>query len=229
MYNWTKWIWPGIVVTAFLTVMAVWFSASALEMRLNRAADRQLSQNFPWASVHFHARDAILTGTSPAEADIEAALTKIRGLNGVRTARSEADLLPLVSPYEVAVEKNGAEISVSGTLPSAQAKNEAFLAISQKLPGLALVDNVALGRGAPNQLVAALTYAAHGLGFVSVGKFEIKDEEITMEGTALSAADGRILQNDLKSQLPENFRLAESRIHVNFVRNGENNEVQAPD
>jgi Outer membrane protein and related peptidoglycan-associated (lipo)proteins len=189
MSIWTKWIWPGLVTTAFLTALVVWFETGRVEAELAARAQAALGPTAAWARLDLSGRDLAVTGFAPDEAAQAAALAAVHGVAGLRTVRDLTSLLPVQTPYRLTGEKGEGGITLTGFVPSDEARTKLLDTVSAALPGLELKANVDFARGAPDDLIARAGFAAAQFGHLADGGFEIVDGAITLSGTAVSPED----------------------------------------
>lgn len=199
MRVWTKWIWPGLVTTALLAALIVWFETGRIEADLTRAARAEIGASGDWAVIDFAGRDLVIGGLAPDEASQQATVAAVRGVAGIRTVRDVTGLAPLLSPYRLKGEKTAAGVILTGFVPSAAVKVELLDAVAAALPGIEITPRLEHARGAPAGLVALAGFAVSQFGHLSEGRFEIADETLSLSGIAASPEDFDVLTRALST------------------------------
>lgn len=189
MRVWTKWIWPGLVTTALLTALIVWFETGRVEADLARAARAAIGPSGDWAVIELDGRDLGIGGFAPDEASQQAAVAAARRVAGVRSVRDMTGLAPLLSPYRLKGEKTATGVTLTGFVPTAAAKVELLDTVAAALPGIAITPRLEHARGAPADLVALAGFAVSQFGHLSEGRFDIADETLSLSGVAVSPED----------------------------------------
>lgn len=189
MRNWTKWIWPGLVTTALLTALVVWFESGRIEADLARAARTAIGASGGWAVLEFDGRDLRIGGLAPDEASQQAAVAAVRGVAGVRQVSDITGLVPILSPYRLKGEKTAAGVTLTGFAPTAAKEVELLDTVAAALPGIQITPRIQHARGAPDELIALAGFAAAQFGHLAEGRFDIADETLSLSGVAASPED----------------------------------------
>ncbi len=199
MWNWKRWIWPGLVSILALTAGALWFATGRIEADLSARAGQALSPLGSWVTATAEGRDLVISGDAPGEDARSAAVAAAAKVRGARTVIDRTGLLPVESPYRFSVTKSDAGIALSGFAPSAEA-HEAFRSqIGTALPGMAMTDEVSLARGAPDTLDKMIDLGTRQLSRLGAGAFEIEDNHLAISGAALSPDDYDALIADIRA------------------------------
>lgn len=142
-----------------------------------------------------------LTGapaTSAIAATVTAAITAIGG-----TAQLEP---PRIVDFELAIEKSGSSLTFTGFVPDAATRDRLAA-----LPG-AVVDQLQLGRGAPERFASGLDFGLEALGRLSEGRFDLKGDRLSIGGRAASVADFRAAEGMAGEGAPQGLSLAAAEI-----------------
>ena len=189
MRVWTKWIWPGLVTTALLAALIVWFETGRIEADLARAARTAFGASGDWVVIELDGRDLRIGGLAPDEASQQAAVVAARSVAGVRTVRDMTGLAPLLSPYRLKGEKTATGVTLTGFVPTAAMRVELLDTVAAALPGIEITPRLEHARGAPAGLVTLAGFAVSQFGHLSEGRFEIEDETLSLSGVAVSPED----------------------------------------
>ncbi len=189
MRNVKLWIWPGLAAVACLSAMAIWFTASAIEVDLRSRTILALQHDHTWVQVLINGRDLTLTGLAPDEDSRTEALSIARGVYGVRDVADASVLLPEEKPYLLSAEKTANGITLSGFVPNEAARAAIVSTLTGLLPGIALSDQMKLARGAPAGLVPLAGYGMTAFTRFSTGSLNITDGSMRVTGEALNPDD----------------------------------------
>lgn len=216
MCNWKKWFWPGLLATLLLTALAMMMKSGAIEQDLQVKALNALSAGHKWANVELDGRDLTLTGQAPSEEAIAEALKLSDESYDVRIVASKAGLLPIASPYETGIDKTASEIRLTGSAPSREAADRLAAAVSAAYPGIAVIDELQLARGAQPDHEDLTGFALSNLGSFAEGSARWSDRAYTITGTA---RDGSSYREALAaiSALPASTTLAAADIRAPFI------------
>ena len=206
MFDWKRWIWPGVIATVFLTVLALWFRTGAIESDL-AAKIAHAHGNGHWASVTIDGRDVTLSGTAP-DADMQAEAVRLaRQALGVRHVADRTGLARLADPYRFSAVKTAQGVTLSGHFPQPMAHEAVKEAAARIFPGLAVVDELALARGAPDGYTSQAEFAMIQLSRLVEGAATVTGGQLAVEGRAAGPVAWADLERDLAGVLPAGLQL----------------------
>ena len=211
MWNWKKWIWPGVLTIVVLALLANWLRGDAIEADLTAKADRLLKSDHPWATVELDRRDLTLRGFAPSPQAAKSALDIARNAYDVRVVINASEPLAAASPYRFKATRSGKEIKLSGNAPDHQTR-EAISAAAKKAVRRAKVEGeLELASGAPQDFAAAAEYALGLLPELEGGEVDLQDKTLSVSGSTRSLEDfDAVLER--ASVLPEGYELSENTI-----------------
>ncbi|WP_417423428.1 OmpA family protein [Hoeflea sp.] len=202
MVNWKSWIWPGLAAVACLTALAMWFRADIIEADLRKRALLALEPHQGWVQLSVRGRDLKLTGLAPDEPSRAKALEIVQALYGVRVVDNASGLLPLESPYRLLAEKTEHGVTLSGFVPNEATRKQVIADLTAMLPGIALLDQMKLARGAPDHLTELADFGLAAFSWFSTGVVEISDTVVKVSGQALNPEDHEAVLSALAAPLP---------------------------
>ncbi len=206
------WFWPGIITVALLTVLAGWFLAGPVDARITEAANTALEVKNDWASAEVDGRDLILKGVAPSEEALADALKITSEIAGVRIVDNQTTLLPLAEPFTFVVTKSDDGILLSGNVPYGDARAKILAAAELTMPGIEILDEMAVARGAPPAFFELVQFALGQAAQLTNGEVEISGKTYTIRGAAASAADFADINEALKKPLPGDATLQEVKL-----------------
>lgn len=212
MFDWKRWIWPGLIATVFLTVLALWFRTGTIESDL-AAKIAQAHGNGHWAVVTIDGRDVTLSGTAPDAAMHDEALSLARSALGVRQVLDRTELARLAEPYRFSAVKDEAGVTLSGHYPQAMAHAVVKEVAAQMFPGLAVTDELTLARGAPDAYTSQAEFAMAQLARMAEGAVMVTGDRMTVRGRAAGPAAYADMERDLAGVLPAGLHLESVDIH----------------
>lgn len=189
MRNWTFWIWPGVATVACLTFLALWLRLDPVETDLRYRATAALAVDHGWVEVLANGRDLTLQGLAPDTEAQAAAIEIVRQTYGVRVVTDATGLLPEQSPYVLSLEKTESGLLLSGFAPNDAARRQLVALLSENLPGIALLDQLKLARGAPADFVALAGFGSAPFSRFSTGLMEMNGNALRIYGQALNPED----------------------------------------
>lgn len=192
MRIWKSWIWPGVATVACLTFLALWLRLDAVETDLRYRATAALSMKYGWASVSLNGRDLTLQGLAPDLESRADALETVRQTYGVRRVTDATGLLPEQRPYVLSLEKTEDGLLLSGFVPNDATRRQLVALLSENLPGIALLDQLQLARGAPDGFVALAAYGLAPFSRFSTGILEMNGNALRIQGQALNPEDHEV-------------------------------------
>ncbi|MDJ0614142.1 MAG: OmpA family protein [Rhizobiaceae bacterium] len=203
MYNWKKWIWPGVLAVIVLTFLSVWFRADGIQADLTEKASNDLAREHSWASVKLDGRDLTLSGVAPSPQSSQSALEIARNAYDVRIVNDATELPPLVEPYKLSVNKSDGQIVLSGHAPGESTKAALLEAAKAAAPTKEIVDQLAIGRGAPKGFQQLGEFLISQFEFLENGELELADTSIELSGLAAGLdeydAVTSVLSGDIQS------------------------------
>ncbi|MEQ8479369.1 MAG: OmpA family protein [Hoeflea sp.] len=208
MRNWKSWIWPGVTTVASFTALAVWFHLDPFESDLKDRTAAALAKDHAWAGVALDGRDLTLQGLAPSEQSRAEALEIARQTFGVRTVIDETGLLPVQSPYVLSLEKTESGLVLNGFAPDMATRARLIGLLSETLPGIALLDQLKLARGAPEEFTALVGFGSSLFSRLSTGLMELNGTDLHIKGRALNPADHEIALELLSASPPGEGRIA---------------------
>jgi hypothetical protein len=207
-----SWFWPGIITVACLTTLAGWFLADPVDRQLTDAVSTALEVDNGWASIEVEGRDLTLKGVAPSEEALASALMIANETNGIRVVEDAATLLPLVDPFSFVVTKSDQGILLSGNVPYGDTRAKLLAAAENAMPGIDILDEMAVARGAPNGFTELANFALQQASQLVSGEVSLAGETYAIHGTAANAADYESILNALKTQLPGNGKVGEIKL-----------------
>ncbi|MBA8876607.1 BON domain-containing protein [Phyllobacterium myrsinacearum] len=214
-----SWFWPGIITVACLTTLAGWFLAEPIDRQLTDSVAAALEVDNSWASIEVDGRDLILKGVAPSEEALASALKIADETNGIRVVENAATLLPLVEPFSFVVTKSDQGVLLSGNVPYGDTRAKLLAAAENAMPGIDILDEMAVARGAPNGFVELANFALQQASQLVSGEISLAGETYGINGTAANAADYESITNALKTQLPGNGKVGEVKLAPPAVSN----------
>ncbi|WP_306119778.1 MULTISPECIES: BON domain-containing protein [unclassified Roseitalea] len=208
MTHWREWIVPGIVVVLVLTLLAALVSSGRIENDLTARAGAAVVDDHGWAQVSVAGRDVTLSGMAPSEAARAGAAAMIDDVPGVRRVRNEASLPPVIEPFVFAARKGADGIALAGHVPTAELAADLVAAAETANPGIAVMDETALGRGAPEGFDAIARFGVLQLVNMTDGEVTLTDADYAIVGTAADPAAYEDELARLDAELPAGANLA---------------------
>ncbi|MFM9973138.1 MAG: BON domain-containing protein [Beijerinckiaceae bacterium] len=163
------------------------FRTDPIQMDLTqKSAEQALKTGYPWAKATFDGRDASLTGVSPTPEGQGLAAQAIDSIPGVRLVSNAATLLAEAKPYTWSAIRDGAKITLGGSVPDEASRARILDDARRALPNAQITDGMKLARGVPAIFGAATAYSLAQLGRLPDGKATLSDAALTVTGTAPS-------------------------------------------
>ncbi|WP_422370797.1 OmpA family protein [Hoeflea sp.] len=208
MRNWKTWIWPGVATVACLTALAVWLNLDTVEADLKGRVTAALAADHAWAGIALDGRDLTLQGLAPSAENQAEALSIAQKAYGVRMVIDETGLLPEQSPYSFSIEKTENGLVLSGFAPDTATRARLIARLSETLPGIALLDQLKLARGAPDEFAALVGFGSSAFTRFSTGLMELNGNDLHIRGQALNPADHEVALRLLSAAPPGAGRIA---------------------
>jgi hypothetical protein len=215
-----SWFWPGVITIALLTALAGWFLTDPIDRQLTDSANAALETENSWASAEIDGRDLTLKGVAPSEEALAAALKIAADTQGVRIVDNQTTLLPLADPYSFVVTKSDDGILLSGNVPYGDSRAKILAAAENAMPGIEILDELAVARGAPDGFFDLVNFALAQAAQLTNGEVEISGETYNISGTAANSADYDALNSALRLAIPGNGKPGEIKLEVPVSTSG---------
>lgn len=204
-----KWVVPGLAtVLGGTTLCLAMTSTSIVDDLTARSTAAMAAGGYDWAELALHARDLTLTGTTTDQALLDAAISRLSQLDGVRSVSADVTLAPMARPYRLEASLDQGAISLSGGVPNETTR--------QRLLSLAGTeqDQLELRSGVPDRRSwqAGAEFAIDQLQYFDQGQAVISDLTVSLTGRARSERDFRDLLIVLRAGAPAGVTLGEVSI-----------------
>ncbi|HTO28126.1 MAG TPA: BON domain-containing protein, partial [Devosia sp.] len=204
-----KWVVPGLATVLGGTTLCLAMTSSHITDDLtSRGAAAMAAGGYDWAELSLDARDVTLTGTTTDQALLDAAISRLSGLDGVRSVTPNVTLAPMAAPYVLEASVDQGAITLSGGVPNETTR--------QRLLSLAGLEQGALElrSGIPDRRswVAGAEFAIDQLQYFDQGEVAISDLTVTLNGRAKSERAFRDLLIVLRAGAPAGLSLGEVSI-----------------
>jgi outer membrane protein OmpA-like peptidoglycan-associated protein len=204
-----KWVAPGLATVLGGTTLCLAMTSTQIADDLaSRSAAAMAAGGYDWAELSLDARDVRLTGTTTDQALLDAAATRLSGLDGVRSVTTDVTLAPMAVPYALAATVDQGVVTLAGGVPNEPTR--------QRLLSLAGLEQGALElrSGVPDRRswVAGAEYAIDQLQYLDQGQVAISDLTVTLNGRAKSERAFRDLLIVLRAGAPAGLSLGEVSI-----------------
>ncbi len=208
MCNWRGWIWPGLITTALLTLLAAFLTGPRVEAELSAKAAEALKAKHPWATVALDGRDLTLTGTAPDEVAQADALYLADEAYDVRVAYDKTELLPVADPYVFGAVKSGDGVTLTGNIPNDVIRGELVAMAEKALPGMKIEDKMTLASGMPNGFDALAAYGIGQLPAFTAGEVSLTGLDYAIKGVAMDGPNYDATMAAKAAALPGNGKIA---------------------
>ena len=146
MCNWKRWIWPGIIASVVLTVLALLFLSGPIERDLSTRTSATLeAAGLDWNDLTIDGRDLTVGGLAFSESEQARAVDLATLEYGVRVVRDATGLIPPQRPYTLSVAKKDDRLALRGFVPSEPARADVLSAVEAVLPDATIDDQMQLG------------------------------------------------------------------------------------
>ena len=203
--NWRRWLW-GAIPLLVLSLVAVEVEHARLEEDLARRAALALSQaGLGWATVEFAGRNALISGRALQEGEPAKAAGLVRGLWGVRGVENRAGLIEKAEHYRWSASRRNHRIRLAGYVPNADARQAILGVAKASFPGLEVMDETTLARGAPagDIWLGGISFALQQLAALKRGDVRLDDLGLVVVGEAEDVAAYRATKSALGEGLPK--------------------------
>ena len=203
-----RWGIPALLTVVGGTAAAVVTTGASMNTDLTDRGVVALSQEFPWAEIRFDGRDALISGTATDQEMIDAALTKVAALHGVRAASSNVVLAEYVSPFPFEATIADGRVALKGGVPDESSHAEILLESGGADDGLRLMS------GAPDRASwqRAVRYALEMSEQLDEGTIQLADLDLTVNGRAKSPVAFDALQEIVERGAPAGVSLQKAEI-----------------
>jgi hypothetical protein len=125
---------------------------------------------------------------------------------------SEATAQP--KPFFSRLSREDGSITLRGDVPSDEDKKTIQGVIAATLPGLTFVDKARINENVPDRDVwlAGMNFALRQLAKLEKGRATLQNNEITLEGSARTEQDFKLMQQKLREEIPNGIVLAKSAL-----------------
>lgn len=198
-----KWVIPGLVTVVGGTVLALATTSAPIATDLETRSIAALKTgNSDWAAVTIDGRDVVLRGTATTQPMIDAAISQVAGVAGVRDVQSNIVLAEIVSPFPFSALVEGGKMTLRGGYPS-----ENVHAVLLAEAGDA-TDTTRMMSGAPDasSFEAAAKFGISALKQFDTGEITLADLSLAIEGRARSIEAYTALQT-LRASTPAGVQL----------------------
>ncbi len=188
MFEPRKW-WSGALVLVPVWVIANVVTGPAVESDIKARSEANLPrQGLEAAAVSVAGRDVTLTGTPFDPATGATAAADISALDGVRLVNTDFAALPDAKPYLFSAALAGGTLRLTGDVPDAATRAALVAAAGKANPGAKIVDAMTYASGAPPHFGALAGAASAALADLNPGTASLKDQALTLAGTASTVA-----------------------------------------
>ena len=120
---------------------------------------------------------------------------------------------PLARPFEWQAARSADTLDLSGVAPSSEARDAIRAKAGALFPKLKIVDTTSVARGAPSgDFTALAVHVLETLAKLDGGGATIRDDQVTVSGTARNGADIPAMEKELRATLPKPFHLVLLRL-----------------
>ncbi|MFZ1815264.1 MAG: OmpA family protein [Rhizobiaceae bacterium] len=113
---------------------------------------------------------------------------------------------PVIDPWVWSAESDGKSVIVDGYVPDADTASATLDTVRAHFPsGTAIDDRQKVGEGAPPNVSGAMSVAVQLLGRLAHGKAELRGNDLSLSGEALSGASANEIRAQARNALPKGF------------------------
>lgn len=211
-----RWLAIGVPLIAVLSGIASVAIREGVQEDLKRRVEARLKEaELGWARADFDGRDLMISGKAEADDEPNQAAIISDQVRGVRVVNVNAELLPLVDPYDwTATLASDDRLVLGGHVPSQKVRKQVIAASKSALPRAQIDDKMELGRG--NQALpdwqGATTFALKQLAQLKSGRASLSNMSLSVEGEARNTASYRDVKSALSGGLPKNAKLGADKV-----------------
>jgi outer membrane protein OmpA-like peptidoglycan-associated protein len=114
---------------------------------------------------------------------------------------------PVASPYTWAAHSADGRLLLSGHVPNDAVRADLIAAAKAGLPGVTIVDQMALGEGAPQGWAAMAVAILREMGRLQGGGADMKDTALIISGVAADGATAEAIRATLRAAVPAAIKL----------------------
>ena len=213
MGRWMDGVLTSGVTAVGLTAVAWMLSFGPIAEDVSgRAAVGLKADGQPWAKVAIDGRDVTLTGVAPSDAAVKLAVDSADRVFGVRIVDAPVTVVPLADPYLFSLGRDGDRVTLTGSMPSEEARAALLSWAKKVMPTATLDDRTVVSRGAPANFAAAAAFAVGQLADLKSGAIEVGPAGYAIAGHPKDAATYGRLEEALKSALPAGLKVAADKL-----------------
>ncbi|OYU49126.1 MAG: hypothetical protein CFE31_07050 [Rhizobiales bacterium PAR1] len=201
-----KWVAGLLPLGAIFLIAAGWMQASVEADLTKRGVAGLSAAGLDWAKVELSGRDARVTGEAPSPDSKALAIAAADRVFGIRYVSDAMTVLPEAKPFTITALRDGAKVTLTGSVPPGSARKTLLDAAAKALPGATLVDQLKAARGAPANFDMMTVYGLGELSKLSEGTLSISDTGLGLTGRAADFAKFTDVRTKLAS-LPAGARL----------------------
>lgn len=209
-----KWVAPGLATvlggTALLLTMT---SANVASDVGAQGASAMQGAGYDWAELTVDARDVILSGTTTDREIVDAAVSRLANLSGVRTVTTDITLAPLARPYLFEARIDDGVVSIAGGVPDEHTRQLLLSRAGLEEGGLELRSGMPERR----TWLAGAQYAVDQLSHFDQGQVTLSDLTLELTGRAKSERDFRDLLIIMRAGAPSGVALGSVDIRPALV------------
>lgn len=213
MARWIDWLLPTGGAAAGLTAVGWLLSFGPIAEDVSaRALERLKADGQPWAQIAIDGRDVTLSGVAPDAAALQLAVESADRVFGVRVVEARATVVPLADPYLFSASRDGDRVTLTGSVPSEEARAALLAWVKKAIPGSTVEDRLTLARGAPAHFAAAAAFAVGQLADLKKGAADFGPGGYTIAGDPKDWPTYGRLEEALKSAMPAGMKLAADKL-----------------
>lgn len=201
-----KWIAGLLPLGAIFLIAAGWMQPTVEADLTKRGVAGLSAAGLEWAKVELSGRDARVMGEAPSPDSKALAVAAADRVFGIRYVTDAMTVLPEAKPFTITALRDGAKVTLTGSVPPGSARKTLLDAAAKALPGATLVDQLKAARGAPANFDMMAAYGLGELSKLSEGTLSISDTGLGLTGRAADFAKFTDIRTKLAS-LPAGARL----------------------
>lgn len=198
-----------VVLAAGVGALGYWGAKDqALDMQnaISERAVAAVSGAVHGVTTRVEGRDIRVTGLADSDAERDALLSALNGVEGRRVVLDELEILPSADPYTIAGTRKEGQTLLQGNVPS-----EAMRSVLSET-GAAGVDGLTLASGAPDRWETAIGAGLGALTQMDEGSVSLTGQTLRLTGlvdqpsdrdtliSSIALPDGYTLQNDIETR-----------------------------
>ena len=208
----------GLLPLALLLGLAGFWKQGSVESDLTTRGGASLTgADLDWVKVEVSGRDARLAGEAPSPEARALALAAADRTFGIRRVTDGTTLLPEAKPFVLTALRDGAKITLTGSIPTGAARATLLDAARKAAPNATIVDDLKPARGAAPEFAALAAFGLTELGKLGQGALSLSDTTLSISGRAADFASYGALRARLAT-LPPGGKLGKGLAHFLEVR-----------